>query len=135
MGDNYLSNLVPEILTSKLFTHDKAALFVTFDEGDNPYPNDQVYSVWAGSGVRNGFDSSIQHSHYSLLKTLETAWKLPSLTSNDASASPMSEFFAIPSHCGNHEDVHGESSSQGKHSNPQTNGHRQREHSEPSVCR
>src|SRR6266567_1756998 len=101
-GDNYLANLVPQILTSKLFTHQEAALFITFDEGDNPYPNDQVYTVWAGSGIRKSFESPIQHSHYSLLKTLEIVWKLPPLTSNDASAAPMLEFFALPGHCGIH---------------------------------
>src|SRR5256712_5554747 len=32
-------------------------------------------------------------NHYSYLSTLEASWNLPSLTSNDASATPMTEFF------------------------------------------
>src|SRR2546428_7175010 len=32
-------------------------------------------------------------NHYSYLSTLEANWNLPSLTSNDASATPMTEFF------------------------------------------
>src|SRR2546430_17637672 len=37
-GDKYLSQLVPKILASKLFTQQKAALFITFDEGNTRYP-------------------------------------------------------------------------------------------------
>ncbi len=131
-GDTYLSHLVPRILTSKLFTHQKAALFITFDEGDNPYPNDHVYSVWAGSGVRKGFESSNPYSHYSLLKTLEMVWKLPPLTSNDASATPMMEFFALPGHCGDH---HPNTDAQKEHANPQSESHRHHENPEPPFCR
>ena len=130
-GDTYLSHLVPKILTSKLFTHQKAALFITFDEGDNPYPNDHVYSVWAGSGVRKDFESSNPYSHYSLLKTLEMVWKLPPLTSNDASATPMTEFFALPRHCGDHPNT----DSQKEHANPRSEAHRRHPHYEPPFCR
>jgi len=129
-GDSYLANVVPQILTSKLFAHQKAALFITFDEGDNPYPNDQVYTVWAGSGIRESFESPVQHSHYSLIKSLETVWKLPSLTSNDASATPMLEFFALPGHCG----IHAGANSQRGHANQRTEASRQQEHREPSFC-
>src|SRR6184192_3414127 len=64
IGDNYLSRLVPKILASELFTHQKAALFI----------------------------------HYSLLSTLERVWHLQPLTSNDANASPMTEFFVAHHH-------------------------------------
>lgn len=93
IGDNYLSRLVPKILASELFTHQKAALFITFDEGETRYPNDYVYSVWAGPVAKTDFVSSSHFSHYSLLSTLERVWHLQPLTSNDANASPMTEFF------------------------------------------
>jgi phosphatidylinositol-3-phosphatase len=92
-GDSYLSNLVPKILSSDLFTHQKAALFITFDEGNAAYPKDYVYSVWAGPTVKKDFTSQENHSHYSFLSTLENVWHLHSLTSNDLSAPPMLEFF------------------------------------------
>jgi len=95
-GDTYLAGLVPKILTSNLFTTQKAALFVVFDEGSNKYPNDYVYSVWAGSSVKQAYQSSSQYSHYSFLRTIETNWNLPSLTSNDANAPAMTEFFNTP---------------------------------------
>jgi acid phosphatase len=92
-GDTYLAGLVPRILTSNLFATQKAALFVVFDEGNNNYPNDYVYGVWAGSAVKKAHSSSSQYSHYSFLRTIETNWNLPSLTSNDANAPAMTEFF------------------------------------------
>ena len=97
-GDTYLSQLVPMILGSKLFTHQKAALFIVFDEGngDHQYPNDQVYALWAGSVAKTSFSSSNQFNHFSFLKTIETNWHLPALTSNDQNATPMLEFFNLP---------------------------------------
>jgi phosphatidylinositol-3-phosphatase len=94
-GDTYLSQLVPKILSSELFTHQKAALFIVFDEGngDHQFPNDQVYAVWAGSVAKTGYTSSSNYSHYSYLRTVETNWHLHSLTSNDKTAIPMLEFF------------------------------------------
>jgi len=47
--------------------------------------------------VKNNFTSAVRHDHYSLLKTVEIAWHLPSLTSNDLEASAMTEFFSDPS--------------------------------------
>jgi phosphatidylinositol-3-phosphatase len=98
-GDNYLSQVVPNILNSALFTHQKAALFITFDEGNGYCPlngtsSDCVYAVWAGPVVKTNFQSPKQYSHYSFLKTLETVWKLPAMTPNDRNATPMMEFFA-----------------------------------------
>src|SRR4029077_10541696 len=92
-GDTYLAGLVPKILTSNLFVTQKAALFVVFDEGSNSYPNDYVYSMWAGSVAKKANQSNNQYSHYSFLRTIEANWNLPSLTSNDANAPAMTEFF------------------------------------------
>jgi len=92
-GDTYLAGLVPKILTSNLFVKQKAALFVVFDEGSNSYPNDYVYSMWAGSIVKSAYQSSNQYSHYSFLRTIEANWNLPSLTAKDANAPAMTEFF------------------------------------------
>jgi len=95
-GDSYLAGLVPRILTSNLFVTQKAALFVVFDEGNKDYPNDYVYGAWAGSAVKTAYQSSNQYSHYSFLRTIEVNWNLPSLTSNDANAPAMTEFFNTP---------------------------------------
>jgi fibronectin type 3 domain-containing protein len=96
-GDYYLSQLVPKILSSSLFKTQKAALLITYDEGVGTYPSDYVYTLWAGPVAKTGYKSSASYTHYSVLKTLETAWNLPALTTNDTAASSMSEFFTTSS--------------------------------------
>lgn len=97
-GDNYLKSLVPNILKSSTFTTTRAALFITFDEGLNWCPQtgtsiDCVYALWAGPQATNGPPSANPYTHYSFTKTIEVNWNLPSLSSNDAGASAMTEFF------------------------------------------
>src|SRR2546426_63637 len=98
VGDAYLATLVPLILSSRMFTTQKAALFVVFDEGNDSCPtgnsnSDCVVAEWSGPAVKKAYSSSTSYNHYSYLSTLEANWNLPSLTSNDASAIPMTEFF------------------------------------------
>jgi hypothetical protein len=96
-GDKYLSSIIPNILNSYTFQNTRAALVVTFDEGNGYCPvnggsEDCLYTVWAGPAAKTGFFSSTKYNHYSLTKTIEVNWNLPSLTSNDAGASAMTEF-------------------------------------------
>src|SRR5437867_4746747 len=98
VGDAYLATLVPLILSSRMFTTQKAALFIVFDEGSDVCPtgnstSDCVVEEWAGPAVKKAYTSTTSYDHYSYLSTLEASWNLPSLTSNDASATPMTEFF------------------------------------------
>jgi PKD repeat protein len=96
-GDAYLQALVPLILSSKMFTTQKAALFIVFDEGNDLCPTgasgDCVAAEWSGPAVKTAYSSTTSYNHYSYLSTLEAGWSLASLTSNDASATPMTEFF------------------------------------------
>ncbi len=92
-GDNYLSRLVPQILNSEVFMTQKSALFITWDEGSGSFPNDYVTTIWAGPVVKKNHRSIIFYDHYSLLRTIESAWNFSSLTSNDANAPNMAEFF------------------------------------------
>src|SRR5438477_59864 len=91
--DNYLKTLVPKILSSTLFTTKRAALWIQYDEGNDSYPHDFVYGSWSGPVVKTGYVGTGSYDHYSYLKTLEVVWGLSSLTSNDANANPMTEFF------------------------------------------
>jgi acid phosphatase len=92
IGDNYLSVLVPLILTSNVFLTQRAALLLTFDEGYGQ----PIYTVWAGPVVKTAYTSSTPYSHYSVLSTIESNWNLPPLTSNDQNAPNMNEFFTTP---------------------------------------
>jgi len=96
IGDNYLSQVVPKILQSNIFQTQKAALLITFDEGTATSPTDLVYTVWAGPVVKRSYQSSVAYTHYSVPRTIESAWNLPTLTTNDASATAMTEFFTSP---------------------------------------
>jgi phosphatidylinositol-3-phosphatase len=96
-GDIYLSTVVPRILKSPIFTTQRAALFIVYDEGKDTCPSgtgDCIYSVWAGPQVKRGFMSSSSYSQYSFLASLEWNWGIYNLTSYDGAARPMNEFFA-----------------------------------------
>ena len=88
-GDAYLADLVQRILSSPVFTTQRAALYITFDEGYGQ----PVYTVWAGRVVNPTYTSSVAYDHFSLLATIESNWNLPTLTANDAGAAAMTEFF------------------------------------------
>src|SRR6266571_2245268 len=57
-GDAYLAGLVPKIFSSTLFTTQKAALFIVYDEGnDVPCSSggpDCVYASWSGPAAKKG---------------------------------------------------------------------------------
>ncbi len=94
-GDAWLQQNVSAILASPAFTTQNSVLAVTFDEDDGSTGNNNhVATVLAGPSVTQGLRSNVHYDHYSLLKTIETAWGLSPLTANDAAAAPMSDFFA-----------------------------------------
>jgi hypothetical protein len=92
-GDTWLSAAVPAILASPAFTTQNSLLFITWDENDYA-PGNQVTTLVIAQGVPKGFTSQVAYNHYSLLRTIESAWNLAPLTANDAAATPMSDFFA-----------------------------------------
>src|SRR5712692_8150327 len=99
-GDSYLSTLVPQILSSKEFTTTRATLLIVFDEGYTGCSNtggtgECVYASFSGPVAKKGVQLSPPGaSHYSYLSTIETAWGLTSLTSNDAGAPNMLSAFS-----------------------------------------
>ncbi len=96
-GDAYLAALVPQILSSNLFNTRRAALFIVYDEGEDVSCSsggaDCIYASWSGPVAKRGFTSSNPYTHYSYVHTVEDNWELPTLTSNDADAPVMAEFF------------------------------------------
>jgi acid phosphatase len=94
-GDTWLANNVPTILNSPAFTTQRSLLVITWDE-DNYDMNNQVPAILIGSGVTPGYRSTIASNHYSLLKTIETAWAFAPLTANDTNAQAMTDFFTSP---------------------------------------
>ncbi len=43
--------------------------------------------------AQSAYTSTATYNHYSLLRSIEVAWDLPSLTSNDSSANVMTDFW------------------------------------------
>ncbi len=90
-GDTWLSNNLPPILNSPACTVDKCLLILTWDEDDNSAGN-HVLTIFAGSAAKTGgVTSSVSYNHFSLLRTVEDIFGLPTQTSNDAAASPMTD--------------------------------------------
>ena len=92
-GDTWLSQNVPTILNSPAFTTQNSLLVITWDEDDGTQ-NNQVATLVIAKSVPAGFRSSTLYNHYSLLSTIESAWGLSPLTTNDANATPLSDFFS-----------------------------------------
>lgn len=105
-GDAWLQKWVPQILASPAW-QDKGVLFITFDEGDGGKgcclyaTGGHVDTLVISPLVTKGFTSNTPYDHYSLLRTIEEAWKLPLLgKSNCDCSAPMSDFFAKPANHG-----------------------------------
>jgi hypothetical protein len=96
VGDRFLAGFVPRILDSPEIRR-RGALFITFDEGteNSTGGEQQVATIVAGSGVPAGFRSNVQHTHYSLLRTVEDTFGLGCID-EDCDANNMSEFFTAP---------------------------------------
>jgi phosphatidylinositol-3-phosphatase len=91
--DTWLSREVPALMTSPGFTSGRSLLVVTYDEGES---SNRVVTILAGSGVKQGFQSSTPFNHYSLLRTVEHLWGLEPVGAGDAAATPMLEFLETP---------------------------------------
>ncbi|HEX8992559.1 MAG TPA: alkaline phosphatase family protein [Anaerolineales bacterium] len=90
-GDTWLKGHLPAILSSPACTVDKCLLILTWDEDDGSAGN-HVLTIFAGSGAKTGgVTSSVAYTHFSLLRTVEYIFGLPTQTSNDANASPMTD--------------------------------------------
>ncbi len=90
-GDSWLMSNLPGILNSPACTVDKCLLILTWDEDDRGQ-NNQVLTIFAGSAAKaGGVTSAVSYTHFSALRTVEDIFGLPTQTSNDAAASPMSD--------------------------------------------
>jgi hypothetical protein len=90
-GDTWLKNHLPAILNSPACTVDKCLLILTWDEDDSTQAN-QVLTIFAGSAAKTGgATSAISYTHFSLLRTIEKIFGLPTQTTKDAAASPMTD--------------------------------------------
>lgn len=93
-GDTWLSQQIPQILSSKLFINQSSLFILTWDENDSVLTlNNQIPTILIGSGVKQNYKSNIYYTHYSLLHTIESSWNLPTLTNNDQQAQIINDIF------------------------------------------
>jgi len=77
------------LFASTLFQPGHRTLFVLWWDENNQPPE-----LFYGSNVKKAYVSnSPAYDHYALLRLIENNWGLSTLTTNDGSAAPMTEFF------------------------------------------
>ena len=95
-GDEFLATELGQIMKSPAWTTQRSLAIITFDEDDTDHQNpaQRVPTIVIGSaGVRPGYVSHVRYTHYSLLRTIEGALGLGTLTANDRYAQPLNDIF------------------------------------------
>jgi YVTN family beta-propeller protein len=96
-GDDFLKAELSLIMRSRAWTRQRSLAIITFDEDatDYQHPAQRVATIVLGSrGVRQGYVSPVRYTHYSLLRTVEGALGLGTLTANDFFAQPINDIFS-----------------------------------------
>jgi YVTN family beta-propeller protein len=96
-GDDFLKAELSQIMRSPAWTRQRSLAIITFDEDaqDYQHPAQRVATIVLGShGVRQGYVSPVRYTHYSLLRTMEAALGLGTLTDNDLYAQPLNDIFS-----------------------------------------
>ena len=100
-SDHWLATTIPMILNSPAFRQG-GVLFITFDEASGSDAGGcchlahggRVFTVVASPLGKAGAQLGVPYDHYSLLRTIEDAWKLPRLAGAADPATPnMAAFF------------------------------------------
>jgi phosphatidylinositol-3-phosphatase len=90
-GDAFLRSFVPRITDSPAFAD--SVLFITWDEGTGDAGGGgHVATIVVSPLARSGFASRVEHTHYSLLRTIQAAWGLGCLE-HSCAANDLRELF------------------------------------------
>jgi YVTN family beta-propeller protein len=95
-GDRFLAHQLGEIMRSPAWQTQRSVAIITFDEDaiDHQRPAQRIPTLMlASTGVRHGYVSKVRYTHYSLLRTIEAALGLKTLTRNDRFAQPVNDVF------------------------------------------
>jgi YVTN family beta-propeller protein len=95
-GDRFLASQLGAVLRSPAWRTQRSLAIITVDEDayNHPDPPQRVATLLlASTGVRHGYVSHARYTHYSLLRTIEAALGLPTLTANDRWAQPVNDVF------------------------------------------
>jgi YVTN family beta-propeller protein len=95
-GDDFLATELGAIMRSPAWRTQRSLAIITFDEDgyDYEHPAQRIPTIIIGSrGIRRGYVSRTRYTHYSLLRTIEAALGLGTLTPNDQYAQPVNDVF------------------------------------------
>ena len=95
-GDAFLQTELTAIMRSPAWRTQRSLAIITFDEDaqDYQHPAQRVPTIiLASQGVRPGRTDSTRYTHYSLLRTIEAALCLGTLTANDRYAQAVNSIF------------------------------------------
>ncbi len=95
-GDAFLKTELTAIMASKAWRTQRSLAIITFDEDaqDYQHPAQRVPTIiLASQGVRPGYTDATRYTHYSLLRTIEAALGLGTLTANDRYAQAVNKIF------------------------------------------
>jgi YVTN family beta-propeller protein len=98
-GDAFLKTELTQIMNSPAWRTQRSLAIITFDEDatDNQHPAQRVPTlVVASQGVRRGYTDPARYTHYSMLRTVEAALGLGTLTANDLYAPAFNTIFKDP---------------------------------------
>jgi phosphatidylinositol-3-phosphatase len=88
-ADNWLKKNLAVIFNSAAWKTQNSLVLLIWDEGSANH----VLMIAIGPSVKPGYKSATAYSHYSVLRTIEAAWGLPALTTNDSKAAVISDFW------------------------------------------
>jgi YVTN family beta-propeller protein len=95
-GDAFLKAELTQVMNSPAWRTQRSLAIITFDEDAQDYqqPAQHVPTiVVASQGVRPGSTDGTRYTHYSLLRTVEAALGLGTLTANDSFAPAFNNIF------------------------------------------
>jgi hypothetical protein len=95
-GDRFLATELGQIMASPAWTTQRSMAIITFDEdqSDHQHPAERVPTIVLGSQqVKAGYTSSRRYTHYSLIRTIEAALGVGTMTKNDRYAQATSDVF------------------------------------------
>jgi YVTN family beta-propeller protein len=95
-GDAFLKTELTQIMNSPAWRTQRSLAIITFDEDNTDYqhPAQRVPTIVLGSqGVKRGVTDSTRYTHYSMLRTVEGALGLGTLTANDRYAPAFNQIF------------------------------------------
>ena len=98
-GDAFLKTELTQIMNSPAWRTQRSLAIITFDEDaqDGQHPAQRVPTlVLASQGVRSGYTDPTRYTHYSMLRTVEAALGLGTLTANDLYAPAFNNIFEKP---------------------------------------